>query len=388
MFPLQTVLDYDATRAQLGITTTPAYVPSGTNTEGRKTYAGYITAYFKADQLPVPIDGNIGGRLIRTQETVSGFYQQTPQVTNADGTQSNGVTSFNPIAVARDYTSFLPSLNLRIHLTDKLQLRLAASKNISRPTFDQLNPSLTITEPGTAQLTQVHTTSGGNPYLKPMTSKNLDVSLEWYFSRTGSLTAAGFYKDIDNYIQTSTSLRSVTFAAGATPVVYEVTSYNNVAKAKVKGFEVAYQQFFDFLPGFLSGLGAQANFTYVDSNAPSPATSGPVTNVPLENLSKYNYNLVAIYEKGPITVRGAYNWRSKYVETTAGNGTGTLPIFDKAFGQFDASVTYNVTDHFSLTVDGVNLTNTMRSTYFGIETRPRNVELNDRRISGTARITF
>jgi iron complex outermembrane receptor protein len=388
MFPLHTVLDYDATRAELGITTTPSYVPSGTNTEARKTYAGYVTAFFKADQLPLPIDGNIGGRLVRTQETVSGFYQQTPQITNPDGTQSNGVTTFNPIGVTHDYTSFLPSLNLRLHLTPKLQLRFAASKNISRPTFDQLNPSLTITEPGTAQLDQIHTTSGGNPYLKPMTSKDFDLSLEWYFARTGSLTAAAFYKDIDNYIQTSVSSRQVTFTPGATPITYEVTSYNNVDKAKVKGFEVAYQQFFDFLPGLLSGFGAQANFTYVDSHAPSPATSGPVTNVPLENLSKYNYNIVGIYEKGPISIRGAYNWRSKYVETTAGNGTGSLPIFDKAFGQFDASVTYNVTPHFSLTVDGVNLTNTMRSTYFGIDSRPRDVELNDRRISGTARVTF
>ncbi|MDQ0837048.1 outer membrane beta-barrel protein [Sphingomonas faeni] len=51
---------------------------------------------------------------------------------------------------ANQYTSVLPDLNLRGRLADRLQLRFAASKNISRPDFNQLNPSLTITEPGTA----------------------------------------------------------------------------------------------------------------------------------------------------------------------------------------------------------------------------------------------
>ncbi|NWK94613.1 TonB-dependent receptor [Sphingobium lactosutens] len=377
------IRNYQQTLDTLGIASAPAYVQSGTNEQRQKTYTGYATAFFKTD----PVDGNIGVRVVRTDLDVSGYYQQTPIIQNPDGTETNGPTVFNPIAVSRSYTSVLPSLNLRVHLMDNLQLRLAAAKNISRPSFTQLNPSLTITEPGTAQQNQVHTTSGGNPYLKPMKSDNLDASLEWYFSRTGSLTAAAFYKNIKNYIQTAVSTRNVTFGNGNS-YDYEVTSYNNVAKGKVKGFELAYQQFFDFLPGPLSGLGMQANFTYVDSQAPSPATSGPVTNVPLELLSKYNYNLVGIYELGGLSARVAYNWRSKYVVTTAGNGTGNLPIFNKSFGQLDASISYNVTPQFALAVDGTNLTNTRRSTYFGIDTRPRDVVVNDRRISLTARITY
>ena len=67
------------------------------------------------------------------------------------------------------------------------------------------------------------------------------------------------------------------------------------------GAEIANQQFFDFLPGPFSGLGMQANFTFVDSSAPGPAISGPPIQVPLELLSKYNYNLVGIYEKGKVS---------------------------------------------------------------------------------------
>lgn len=377
------IRNYQQTLDTLGIASEPAYVQSGTNQQRQKTFTGYATAFFKAD----PVDGNIGVRVVRTNLDVSGYYQQTTIIQNPDGTETNGPTVFNPIAVSDDYTSVLPSLNLRVHLTDNLQLRFAAAKNISRPSFTQLAPSLTITEPGSAQQDQIHTASGGNPYLKPMKSDNLDATLEWYFSRTGSLTAAAFYKNIKNYIQTAVSNREVTFDNGNT-YNYEVTSYDNVTKGKVKGFEVAYQQFFDFLPGPLSGLGMQANFTYVDSQAPSPATSGPVTNVPLELLSKYNYNIIGIYEKGPVSARVAYNWRSKYVVTTAGNGTGSLPVFNKPFGQLDASISYNVTPQFAMTLDGTNLTNTRRATYFGIDSRPRDVVVNDRRINLTARISY
>jgi TonB-dependent receptor len=386
-FSRGTTLDYDATRSTLGITTAAPYLPSGTSTQSQKTYAGYVAAYFSADGLPVPIDGNVGVRFIRTQQSVTGYYQQTDLVTAPDGSQSTGNTTSSLVDFANSYSSWLPSLNLRAHLTDKLQLRFAASKNISRPSLSQLDPALTITEPGKAQINQEHDTTGGNPYLKPMKSTNLDVSAEWYFSRTGSLTAAGFYKDIKNYIQTGISDRDVTFTDGVT-ATYNVTSYSNAADAKVKGFELSYQQFFDFLPGALKGLGLQANFTFVDSKAPSPATEGPVHNVSLEGLSKYNYNLVGIYERGKISARVAYNWRSQFLVTTSGNGSGNLPVFEKPFGQMDASISYNVTPHFSLTLNGVNLLNTMTSTYYGIKTRPRDAIINDRQISGVAKITF
>ncbi|WP_206245380.1 TonB-dependent receptor [Novosphingobium terrae] len=386
-FSRSTILDYNATRNELGITSAPSYSPYGANGQSQKTYAGYITAFFNFDKLPLPVDGNIGLRVVNTRESVFGAYQQTNLTTASDGTQATGDTSYSMISYGNSYTSVLPSLNLRAHLNDKVQLRFAASQNIFRPTFDQLNPSLSITEPGTAQINQEHDTTGGNPYLKPMKSTNLDLSLEWYFSHTGSLSVAGFYKHIKDYVQTGISERNVTFADGVN-ATYNVTSYSNVGNANVEGMEVAYQQFFDFLPGLLSGLGMQANFTLVSSQAPGPAVSGPAIQVPLELLSKYNYNLVGIYEKGKISARVAYNWRSKYLVTTAGNGTGNLPIFDKPYGQLDASITYNVTPHVSLTVNAVNLSDSLRQTYAGITTRPRDSILADRQISGILKVAF
>lgn len=385
-FPRSTTLDYDATLAQLRIPDKVAYVPSSLNEERQRTYAAYALLDFAADNLSMPIDGNIGVRVVRTELRANGYYQTS---TYNSGTGTNDPAVFTPVNNDQRYTNVLPSLNLRLHVTDRLQARFAASKALSRPSFTQLNPSLSISQPAPTALGP-YTAGGGNPYLKPLTANQLDGSIEWYFAKAGSLTGAVFYKDLHNFIQTTTTDLTYTFATG-NPVTYQVASYRNGDKGKVKGFEVAYNQFFDFLPAPLDGLGVQANFTYVDSKAPSPAakdTSGNALIVPLELLSKYSYNLVGIYEKGGLSARAAYNWRSKYVITTAGNGTGSLPVINKPYGQLDASINYNVTEHFSLGVDGTNLLDTRRATYFGVDTRPRDVQLNDRRVSATARITF
>ncbi len=387
LVPLDRLTNYGDTLAQFGLTR-PPFQLSGDNAEREKTYAGYIVAFFNADRLPVPIDGNAGVRLVHTSETAAGYYQQTDLVTNPDGTQSTAPSAmFNQISFGRKYTYALPSVNLRGKFTDDLQLRLAYSKNLFRPGFDQLNPALTITEPGLAQIDQEHDTTGGNPELKPVRSTNYDASLEWYFTRNGYVSLAGFYKDVKNFIQTAITPRQVTFSDGVT-TTFQVTSYDNVASAKIKGLEVGGQAFADFLPGALKGLGLQANFTFVDSKAPSPATAGPVTTVPLEQLSKYSYNVVGVYELGKLSARLAYNWRSKYLVTTSGNGSGNLPVFNKAFGQLDGEVSYNFTKNFSITLNVVNLTNARHDTYYGLLTRPRDSIVYDRQVSGIARITF
>ncbi|BBD03057.1 MULTISPECIES: TonB-dependent receptor [Sphingobium] len=395
-FDRNLVLDYDATRQALAPYVDPSqrdallngvsYVPSDRNTQGEKTYTAYGVAKFDFADAGFPLDGNIGVRVIKTKVSTDGFSVQTPQIQLPSG-PANGPISYVPISVNSSYTKALPSINLRYHFTDQLQLRLAASKGLTRPDFSQLNPNINIVElnPGS----NIRTSSSGNPYLKPLEATQFDASLEWYFSRTGSLYAAGFYKKVDGFIANIATDETYDFGNG--PFTVSVSRPLNGDNGKIKGVEVGGNTFFDFLPGIWSGFGVQANFTYVDSKAPSPAATdneGNALIVPLEKLSKYSYNLMGFYDKGPISARVAYNWRSKYVVTTRGNGSGELPIFNAARGQVDASLTYTVNENFALTVDGVNLTDTENKTYYGIPSRPQSSVLNDRRVSITARLTY
>ncbi len=390
------VLDYDATRRALApyvgdsqrdaLLAGVNYVPSDRNTQGEKTYTAYGLMRFDFADAGFPLDGNIGVRVIKTKVATDGFSVQTPQII-VDGQPANGPISYVPISVNANYTKALPSLNLRYHFTDQLQLRLAASKGLTRPDFSQLNPNINIVElnPGSG----LRTSSSGNPNLRPLEANQFDASLEWYFARSGSLYVAGFYKKVDGFIANVATDEVYDFGNG--PFTVSVSRPLNGDNGKIKGFEIGGNSFFDFLPGWWSGFGVQANFTYVDSKAPSPAArdnEGNALIVPLERLSKYSYNLVGFYDRGPLSARVAYNWRSKYVETTRGNGSGELPIFNAARGQLDASVTYTVTPNFALTVDGVNLTNTENRTYYGISSRPQSSVLNDRRVSITARVTY
>ncbi|WP_044101435.1 TonB-dependent receptor, partial [Xanthomonas citri] len=77
-----------------------------------------------------------------------------------------------------------------------------------------------------------------------------------------------------------------------------------------------------------------------------------------------------------------------WLVTTAGNGTGNLPVYNKGFGQLDASLRFNINDVWSISLDGVNLLDTRRESYLGTESRYRDFVINDRRYGLTLRASL
>lgn len=211
------------------------------------------------------------------------------------------------------------------------------------------------------------TATAGNPFLEPAESDQFDLSLEWFFSDVGSLTASVFYKNLDNFITTGSRTEQITNPdTGATQTV-RITGPENGSGGEVKGFELAYQQTFDFLPWHLDGLGFQANWTRVDSEGvPNDAFSGiapdeedfvrefAFDDLPLERQSDDVINLVAFYQKGPVEVRFAYNYNSSFL-LTARDVITELPIWNDSQGFLDASFKYSVTDRFQLSAEAKNL---------------------------------
>ena len=95
----------------------------------------------------------------------------------------------------------LPSLNLRFHLSDDLQARFAVAKAVSRPDFSALQAYTSLSSNVDSQGVQHFTgTANGNPNLKPTDATQVDLGLEWYFSASGHLTGALFYKDLHDVI--------------------------------------------------------------------------------------------------------------------------------------------------------------------------------------------
>jgi TonB-dependent receptor len=171
----------------------------------------------------------------------------------------------------------------------------------------------------------------------------------------------------------------------------------------VKGFEVSYTQTYDFLPGPLSGLGLSANYAYVKSkgvpnsflNGGAPTSTSPIGtpgNLPLAQLSKHTVNIEPFYEKGPISIRFAYNWRSKFLLTESDVIFPYFPIFQKAYGTLDASAFYTVTPWMKVGVQAQNLLNSVTKTtqlftLSGLQ-GPRAYVMQDRRYSFIVRGSF
>ncbi|MGK9142217.1 TonB-dependent receptor [Xanthomonas euvesicatoria] len=366
------VANYQQTLAAFGASPLE-FAPNNINTQNEKTYAAYGVLRIGVDG-DIPFDGNIGVRVVRTEVGSQGVRT---------GTDAEG-GGLIPVDAQQTYTDVLPSLNLRWMLSDQLQWRFAASRGISRPTFDKLNPNLSLST-GTSNGASTFTGTAGNPSLEAVKADQFDTALEWYFGQGSMMYGTLFYKKVEGFIA------NAVFNEVYDGQVWQITRPVNGDSGKIRGAELGYTQFFDFLPGWLSGFGLQTNYTYVDSEAPSPTatdTNGQSLMVPLEGLSKNSYNAILSYETARFQGRVAYNWRSDWLVTTAGNGTGNLPVYNKGFGQLDASLRFNINDVWSISLDGVNLLDTRRESHLGTESRYRDFVINDRRYGLTLRASL
>lgn len=357
--------------------------------------------------------GNIGLRYVEVEnDTVGALTYATPISPNlvpllppddvlfSDGKQGPRNT------VSNSSKKLLPSLSVKYSLSDDVQARFGVSKAISYPdlgnirNYTSIYPVLTVVNGpgGQAESASVtYNANAGNPYLKPMESVNYDSTIEWYFAKGGSVFAGIFYKDLSNFFASASVPTSFT-NNGVTRTV-DVDMPINQGNAGLTGFEFGYQQFYDMLPAPFDGLGAQFNITLLDQSGtvpnsaldnanPPDATPGlapvPIFKVPLQGLSETTFNLVGMYEKGDISVRLAYNWRSDYLLTTRDVIT-KLPIYSEASGQLDASISYKLTDNFKVALEGSNLLDETTRTLMQVDEAgtklKRNFFINDRRLS-------
>ena len=354
-----------ALRSSLGITAAiPTVTPLGQWHIREETQAGYLMADLKAADLP--IDGNVGLRVVATREAVSG-NRSVP---------STGAIA--PIQTDNRYVDALPSANLRYLLGPDLVVRAALSKTVTRPNFDQLSPSVVLTRNSIDPTLNIG--SAGNPELAPVRSRNLDLALEKYLDANTAVHATAFFKRVEGFVIPATSSEIYDGEA------YTVSRPHNGIDGRVSGLEVGYQQFFNMLPGAWRGLGLQANYTYVDGDTYDPLRA---TTVPLANLSRNSGNLIGLYELGPVSARVAYNWRGRF-STGSTNivGVGAVNTYTRGYGWLDASLRYRANPQLTLALEGNNLLATRRASYYGVETRPQSVWANDVQIGVSATLRF
>ena len=332
-----------------------------------KETSGYVKADFGGTLplLPYTYSGNVGVRVVGTELDIRNFQTNSNDFIGAGGSYNGVLVNLGEINSSKSYVDPLPELNLSVDLTDTQKLRFAFNRAVARQNLPTLasgfvasyiansgrNPSL----PPDAQL--FLQASSGNPNLDPFRANIVQGSYEWYFHKSSLLSAAAFYVDVESFNLQSTLIETGPQEADADGVVRAggpVTTTVNGGGGSIKGIELGYQQAFDFLPGWLSGFGVQANYTYSDSETDNTDATG--ARLPLPDNSKHQVNGVLLYQKGPFQARAAYNWRSTQYNQQYGVGNLNLGVYTKPVGFLDASASYDINPHVTVFAQGTNIT--------------------------------
>lgn len=220
--------------------------------------AGYADMAFKFGEK---YELNVGTRI-----------EQSNRETKFRGNGGNFDDPFDKIKT--DKLDILPSLNGKYKLNENSNIRLAASKTITKPVLleayplEFVNPDATIEQ--------------GNPNVINSDNYNLDLKYEWFPSNKEMVSITGFSKIIQNPIE-----RLFTFNAGSGG---QIITYNNSKKATLYGVELEFlwqlSRISESLSDFSFGLNTSLMHSEVEINKVKNGLQSPETIAEDENPSR------------------------------------------------------------------------------------------------------
>ncbi|HEY5802703.1 MAG TPA: TonB-dependent receptor [Lysobacter sp.] len=325
----------------------------------------YAQANFAADNLR----GNIGVRYVQSDIESTAFNPGGAPITlppAADWLQTS----------KSDNDYWLPSVNLIYDATDDVVLRFAVAKVVAWAPYNQMANNIFLND-------TTLTGSGGNAELNAYESTNFNLSAEWYFDE-GALAAINFFhKDIANFIETDalTERQFNSISDDADPTQfnnfvaaglctadgfcdYSIQRPRNAGSGNVEGVTLSYQQ-----PYADTGFGVVASYTYANGETANG------NDLPYQSENQITFS--PYYEKGPLSARLSYDWRSSYL--AGGFVSGAPPVSVDAYGSLGASLGWRFNDNWQVSFDAQNLLDEEYFQYFGDKSQPANRYLTGRR---------
>jgi iron complex outermembrane recepter protein len=330
-------------------------------------YSGWLQAKWDTTVYGMSFRGDAGARYVLTESVSTGYSLINNVITPAEGHEV--------------YHDWLPSMNAVLEPVDDFLVRFNASYAMSRPNLSGMLPTGSVSVSGSNATAKV-----GNPKTSPMRSKNLDLSFEWYYGKGSMISIAGFWKHLDNFVQSQsitgtaaqnpfgmddsafiaacggTSWSNITNAYcignGGQNMSWVYTANKSVKGAPLYGTEINWQQQLYFLPHPFDNFGVMANYTYVQAQQTYYDTSGVVLmKADLNNLSRNSYNATVYYDDSVFQARMTAAFRSHYiVDANILSNYNNYGIFVKPTFNLDASTSYKVSENLMFTFDAMNLT--------------------------------
>ncbi|KRC02846.1 TonB-dependent receptor [Duganella sp. Root198D2] len=347
----------------LAYNTEATFTPAQSFTATEKVASGFVQSDFKGEVLGHGLRLNAGVRYSRTDLDIDNFKK-----TGAGGT-------YQPNRESGSYSNVLPAVSAALDVTEDLMWRASFGKTISRASLSIIAAQTVVPNPFDNSAT------AGNPNLRPQQSKNMDTSLEWYFRKGSLLSAAYFRKVLTDATVSSTA--QTTFGALGLPdtamgaIFYgpdgrvdpnlpmTLRTYSNAGRQVLKGYELSYQQDFDFLPAPYKGFGMLASYTHIDPFNSQKWITNAGREIEVNSVPKYAYSTTAYYENGPLAIRFSYNYkgRSLHGDNPKNNGDDLIR-WRAARGYLDGNISYKINDSLELRLDALNLSNTLSYDYF------------------------
>lgn len=370
----------------------PTYSDIAIDTPFKGDYAlGYNFRYYSSNKVRDLIASLKARKIGSVSDTTGEFYEVTEDVLagyamatvkrawgsvivggRIENTQ-NTSTAIPVIGGARvrttigsDETAFYPSLHVNYDLNDQMKFRVSLNTGASRPDFDELAPNFSIDDaPGTI--------TGGNPAAKPEKAVGVDAYFEYYIKPEGYFQFGVFYKSLKDalFTQQTTFASTVLNTPDRDRSQYSYTTVRNGGDGYVRGLEMAYNQFaaplVDSLnaPEWLGGFGARLSATFSDSQISVPAigTLSPTRKVDLPGASDMVYNAAIVYEKYDVSLKLAYQFRTKWLQAVGGYTTvnnvvvpdGNGDIYWNDSDSLNFSARYEINRALELTFDAANL---------------------------------
>ena len=155
--------------------------------------------------------------------------------------------------VSRTYKDWLPAASLTFEFINDLQLRLAYSETVNRPSLLEITGT-TIRNQEDSNLYR------GNVFLQPANLRNLDARLEWYFGFADSLSIGAFRKEFDDPIE-----------IGKVQAQNDIYTWFNGEQAQLDGIELELRKDLPFADWFgwsqaLNHFSLNANLSLIRSS--------------------------------------------------------------------------------------------------------------------------
>ncbi|WP_226665979.1 TonB-dependent receptor [Microbulbifer aggregans] len=302
-----------------------------------------LAIYAMAEFESGAISGNVGVRYISTDVSGS-YYAPEPGLVDPVLGINNGYSN-TMVKDEASYDDFLPSMNLKMELSEDMLLRFTAAQVISRPNYNDMfaNSALAGYQdkiPGNEQVTK------GNVALKPYKASQADFGFEWYYGDDDMFGVAYFVKDVSNFTTFgNTPNQSIGIVSPDTGEDnWLVQGLVDGSGGTIDGIEFQLQHAFD------NGFGTAVNYTWADAEA--DASNFEDGNAVFSDSSKHTVNLVGYYENDMFSARAAYNWRSEYMIREIGF-YGNREHQD--FGTLDLSFVWYAMENLDVTFDVTNL---------------------------------